>query len=420
MIAFLPIVFSLVGQAGPMAQEQALRYEIPAGWTSAVDPRSGVTSLMPGRLPFGRVCMITVFSPERFSGPPAAFHEEIMQRATGFVRALEPPQRDSVEGFLLTRVHQLMPNGAQLWLTIYTARWGEQGQAFVLTANTAAVARQYTPVADSMIARIAVPQLATASGAAAAVPVAAAAEPPPPCLRPTGIEICPKAVIPDDATIAIVGAYIAAAARSGFSVGAGVRSRVTTEVLLLFANGVAARSSMMKSGAMDDTYWSEGFATMDPRDPAQLGARRAGRWTERNGTITIDWQIGSPTTLTRDGQQLREQYTVWSPYPPVDGLRLDGRYQRRPEEYVSPSGITFHRDGTFEEDGLNVTMGGTVVNPGFPEQGSGTYQILRWSLILRFSTGFVQSIHLLIAAGDRANPAHIVLNGYDFVRAPAR
>jgi hypothetical protein len=419
MVALLSLVFSLVGLAGPIAQEPSLRYEIPADWASAVDPQSGVTSLMPRRLPFGRVCVITVFSPEHFTGAPGAFHDEIVHRATGYARALEPPRRDSLGGFQLTRLHQIMPNGVQLWLTVYTARWGEQGQAFVLSANTADIARKYTPIADAMISRIAVPLLAAAQATPAEGPIAAGngAPPPPPCLRPTGIEICPKAVVPDDPAMAIVGAYIAAAARSSFSVGTGVQSRVSTEILLLFGNGVAARSSAIKSGAMDDLYWSEGFATMDPRDPAQLGARRAGRWTERNGTITIAWQIGQPTTLTRDGQKLREEYTVWSPYLSIDGLRLDGRYQRRPEEYVSPSGITFHRDGTFDEDGLNVTMGGTTINPGFPERGAGRYQISRWSLILRFSTGFVQSINLLVGEGDAASPPDIVLNGYDYIRA---
>jgi hypothetical protein len=406
MIQLLLVVLSLVGQSGRTAQAPSLSYEIPAGWAGQVDPRSGVTSLAPRRLPFGRMCVVTVFSPEHFAGTPSAFHDEIVRRATAYARALEAPQRDSLGGFQLTRVHQIMPNGIQLWVTIYTASWGEQGQAFVVSANTADLARKYTPVADAMISHIAVPVLATAS-----------TESPPPCLRPTGIEICPKAVVADDPAIAIVGAYIATAARSSFSVGAGVQSRVGTQVLLLFANGVAARASASKSGAGDDLYWAEGFATMDPRDLTQLGARRAGRWTERNGTITIAWQVGQPVTLTRDGQKLREQYTAWAPYPSVDGLRLDGRYQRRPEAYVSPSGITFHRDGTFEADGLNVTMGGTTLNPGFPERGAGRYEISRWSLILTFSTGFVQSINLLVGAGDRAAPADLVLNGYDYVRA---
>ena len=410
MIALL--VFSLAVQAAPL-QEPPLRYAVPAGWASAVDPRSGVTSLMPRRLPFGRVYVITVFSPERFAGTPSAFHDEIVRRATGSARLLDPPQLDSSStggtgGRLATRVHQLMPNGAELWMTIYTVRWGEQGQAFVMTANNPDVAREYAPVADEMIRGIAVPEGAPVS----ARPVSSR---PLPCQRPTGIEICPKAVVPVDPEIAIVAAYIATAARSSFEVGRGVQSRVSTQILLLFANGVAARSSAMKG---DDLYWSEGFATMDPRDPAQLGARRVGRWTERDGTLAIAWQIGQPTTLTRDGQKLREQYTVWSPYASVDGLRLDGRYQRRREEYVSPSGITFHRDGTFEEDGLGVTMGGTTVNPGFPERGAGTYEISRWSLILRFSTGFLQSINLMLGDGDRTTPPDLVLNGYDYIRAP--
>ena len=412
MTALTPLLLAVLVQAPPAS----LPYAIPAGWTGAVNPNTGLVSLMPQRLPYGRVCLITVFGAEPFPGTATDYHEEIVRRATGFARPLEPPLRDSVGAFLLTRVHQLMPNGVQFWVTVYTTRWGDWGQAFVMTANAPDVFGRFAPVADAMIAGIPVPQTTAATAAPTATPARGGA--PPPCYRPNGIEFCPKPVVPDSPATAIAGAYIAAAARSGYNVGVGVRSTVRTEILLLFANGVAARVPLAKSGAIDDTYWAEGLATMDPRQPDSIGARSLGRWTERSGTISIRWQIGPPTTLTREGTKLKEEYTAWAPYPSVDGLQLEARYQRI-EEYVTPSWIALHRDGTFEENGVNVTMGGETINPLFPERGSGRYEIRRWSLILRFSTGFVQSINLLLG-DNRTAPPDILLNGYRYVRAPSR
>lgn len=401
-----------------LLQAPSLPYAMPAGWTGVVNPNTGLVSLMPQRLPFGRVCQITVFNPESFPGTESDYHEEIVRRATGFARPLEPPERDSIGAFQLTRVHQLMPNGAQFWVTVYTARWGDWGQAFVLAANAPDTYGRFAPAADAMIGAISVPQtgLAALPGASGPLP---GNGPRPACYRPNGIEFCPKPVVPDSPATAITGAYIAAAARSDYTVGVGVRSTVRTEILLLFANGIAARVPLAKSGSLDDTYWAEGLATMDPRQPDSIGARSLGRWSERGGTITIRWQIGQPTALTRSGNSLKEEYTTWAPYPSVDGLRLEARFQRI-EEYVTPSWIALHRDGTFEENGVNVTMGGETINPLFPARGSGRYEIRRWSLILRFSTGFVQSINLLLGGDNPTAPPDILLNGYRYVRSSSR
>ncbi len=419
--------------SGPaIPQGNALTYQVPEGWNQMVDRNTGVITLMPGGLAFGRVAVVTVFSPEPYSGSAAAYHDEIMRRATANGRLLEALRTRTAGGFLATWVRQLMPNGIQLWVTIYTARWSDRGQALVFSANAADVESKYLPAADAMVRSIVVPQALAGPPVAPQLPpnanlVTAPSTPTAtaPCLRPTGIEICPKPVPPPDQVVPIVGAYLSAGPRTSFSVDPrdpGVRSRVSTTILLLFANGVAARSSAMKDGT-DGTYWAEGFATMDPRDPSQLGARRAGRWSEHGDTVSIAWQIGPAVSLTRDGNTLKEQYSVWTPYPSVDGLRLEGRFERDlgaqvdiPGYQPTPQVLTLRQDGTFTADGVDIIMGGTVVNPGFPEHGSGTYEIARWSLILRFTTGFVQSINLLLGEGDRADPDGLVLNGNYFGR----
>ncbi len=71
--------------SGPVIQQgDALRYQVPEGWNQTIDRNTGVVTLMPRGLPFGRVSLVTVFSPERFSGPAEAFHDEIVRRATAY------------------------------------------------------------------------------------------------------------------------------------------------------------------------------------------------------------------------------------------------------------------------------------------------------------------------------------------------
>jgi len=395
-----------------------------------VNPANGLISLIPNGLPFGRVAGFTILSPEPFAGAPLAFHEMIVARGASAGRLLEPAQHGTTGGFLVTAIHQLMPNGMQIWVTIYTARWADRGQAMLFSVNAPDVGKKFGPVANEMIARIVVPQGPVASADPSGGPPPGASTPapgpgsltPPPCLRPQGIEFCPKPVPTGSQVVPLAGAWIATSAQTTFSVDQrdpGVKSRVSTGMIVLFTNGVAARSNLVSGGAIDENYWSEGLAAMDARDPSEFGYRGAGKWTESGGKVTITWQSGSSVTLTRDGERLKEQYITWNPYPSIDGLRLEGRYEH-PQPFGSPLGITLHRDGTFLADGLNNTMGGSTINPGFPEHGSGKYEISRWSLVLRFNTGFVQSINLMLGQGDPANPSDFVVNGYDFARVSGR
>ncbi len=142
--------------------------------------------------------------------------------------------------------------------------------------------------------------------------------------------------------------------------------------------------------------------------------RRFGRWTEENGTITVQMFQGPPLKLTRDGENLKGEWN-WKRLPPVDGLRLSGTYFRK-DAIGDPQSITFKEDGSLETSHANEIFGGSMVNPDFPVFGRGTYEIRKWSLILRFDTGYVQSINLLPDAG--ADSKGFLLNGYAFQRNP--
>jgi len=130
--------------------------------------------------------------------------------------------------------------------------------------------------------------------------------------------------------IALTGAYLAAAPRTGYSVQGGVQSHVETTLLLLFAN--RRRRASAAGEQRRDRRHLLGRGARHARSAGSVGDRRTRRGTlERSGgTITITWQIGGTQTLARAGNDLRERYVTWSPYPSVDGLRLAARYQHVP------------------------------------------------------------------------------------------
>src|SRR5438045_5628166 len=119
-----------------------------------------------------------VFKPQQFTGSAADYHAEIVRRTMLNARQVETP-RDAVLGpFLITSLHRMVPQG-HLYLRVYTARYADVGQTFLFSANTLDATAKFLPTADSMIARITVPAIATPAAAAAPQPVSA-----PPATKP--------------------------------------------------------------------------------------------------------------------------------------------------------------------------------------------------------------------------------------------
>jgi hypothetical protein len=157
-------------------------------------------------------------------------------------------------------------------------------------------------------------------------------------------------------------------------------------------------------------------------EPAKLANdRRYGRWSETDGKINIKWNQGPEDNVRKEKEDLKEANgTLWSAIKSFDGLRLDGTYVRE-VAIGQPYMITLRKDGTFDADQVNEVMGGKLVNKKFPELGSGTYEFRKWSLILRFDTGFDQSIHVMFDSGDPDTAKSILIAGYPFNRAaPAK
>ena len=166
------LVLTLCLATQPLAAQDELAYDPPRGWTASQDPSNGLVSLAAPGVPPPQVCVITVFRPEAFAGTGPAFHQEIVTRATSNTRVLESAPQGMVGAFQVTNVHQVMPNGLQLWSRIYTARWADRGQAFILVATMPDLVSQYTQAADAMMSRIVVPRaVAAAPSRAAAAPM---------------------------------------------------------------------------------------------------------------------------------------------------------------------------------------------------------------------------------------------------------
>lgn len=229
-----------------------------------------------------------------------------------------------------------------------------------------------------------------------------------------------KSTIPKDRDVPLKGVYLFVGYAYGASYG-GVGTtmtwgqKLTQQLLLLFENGVAAKTDL-RGGNLAGKYQAEGFATMDVANPAAVSGSPFGRWTDQGDSIQIQWNIGAPTILAKDGSNLQGKGEKWTPFHLPEGDLIEGTFVRKMEAGLRSQAIVLRKDGTFVGDGVNVTMGGSMVNPAFPERGAGTYEVHKGSMILSFSNGFAQSIACVLDKSGDGAIRTIVLNGFPFER----
>lgn len=150
--------------------------------------------------------------------------------------------------------------------------------------------------------------------------------------------------------------------------------------------------------------------------PASADDRYA-RWTEQDGVVRIPFPGIRALELTRGPTGFTARNgSKWLRVEPVDGLRLQGRFAQPASSLTPEAWISFAADGTFEQADLVHALGGPTNNPGFPRRGKGTYELRKWSLILRFDGGFTQTIQFLGIGRKLPDPAAIVLGGAELVR----
>lgn len=165
-------------------------------------------------------------------------------------------------------------------------------------------------------------------------------------------------------------------------------SSVLTDHILFFENGIVVRT-----GVIDGPR--ECYAALPVANLATLPFNY-GRWREDKAAraIDVDWQEGPAWHLAREGDK-REKLSLNGKrllkLRPVDGAKLDGTYVYRSGNDVTA--LAFAADSGFETLNLteSMTCGGAMV-----ANGSGTYEVRKWTLILHFSNGTTSMLPITI------------------------
>jgi hypothetical protein len=231
--------------------------------------------------------------------------------------------------------------------------------------------------------------------------------------RPGDPIMQPRPQLPPDRDIPIKGAWFMTGIGFG-AVNAGVGgsaygSHAVQQLLILYANGVAVKADIF-GGNLAGHHQAEGFATLDVTDPGVTSQGGFGRWTQQGQTIGVTWNYAGPEMLTVSGDALVGGGATYEPWRLADGLRLQGAFVRRMEAGLRSQGIVLTEDGAFAADGVNITMGGSLVMPQFPPIGFGTYEVRKGSLILRYANGFT------VAIACNVNGNTLLLNDFPFAR----
>lgn len=154
-------------------------------------------------------------------------------------------------------------------------------------------------------------------------------------------------------------------------------------------------------------------------------------YTVRGDEVRIRWLSGAERVLRRqaDGSLRTPDRLDYVRYDPLDGRRLEGRYDilwKRPYQTVS---IRFGRDGRFSERNVLANIGWRTLervrDPALDRmmsvpEGSGSYAFRANTLELRYDDGRVMRIVASIPHVEvgKAVPEEIHLSGHDFRRVP--
>ncbi|HZE96585.1 MAG TPA: hypothetical protein VE981_06145 [Planctomycetota bacterium] len=400
ILLLLPFLFQT---PEPPAREKAssITYVRPKGWTRQEMP-NGIVALIPPD-PDSRQCAIFILQGQRGQTNELVYHNTLFQSALQGSQVDGTPDRAYRGSWQFTRARTVNAQRQNSWIGLYTTRVDDRLEGVMVTAATEELFKKHRFTVERLVVGIDFP----------------GAKPPP----PSGGTDWTPAPVPDKARdVPIVGAWLVARMELVFSADPkfGAQKQMqTVKVVALFENKVAAKVDARSTGVIDSTYPAEGLATMNISDASLLaGNRRFGTWSEEDGKIRIKWNQGAEDVVERVNADLKGNGILWSAIKSIDGLRLDATYTR-PNDFGLPYLLALRKDGTFDTDQVNETIGGKQVNKKMPEIGSGTYEFRKWSLILRFDTGFVQSIHVEFVGDDPAASKSILINGYAFDRSAA-
>jgi hypothetical protein len=380
------LLLAVLPAQDPPAREKAsaFTYARPKGWTRQDLPNNVIALRPPGD--DGQQCGLFILAGQNAELNELVYHNQMWQQLTPLCQ-VDKTEKAYRGPWQYTRAKVLTPQKQNQWMGLYTTKSGPHLEALLFAGSSEDLFQKYRFTVERMITAIEFPDARPAAGGA-------------PEWKPAPLPA---------KDVRIVGAWVVARMETELGV-----QKHRVKIVALFENGVAAKVDAARTGLNDSTFPAEGLATMDVSNPG-ANDRRFGKWTEGDGKIAITWNQGPEDAVTRTGENLKDAAGVlWSGMKPIDGLRLQKSFVRDVPN-GPPAMLVLRKDGTFDADQVNETMGGKLVNPKFPEMGSGTYEFRKWSLILRFDTGFVQSIHVLFDADDPAKAKQILVSEAPFV-----
>jgi len=387
----------------------------PAGWDMRNDG-SVVLMMSPGVAP-NRVGLTLIPPGSPVGDAKSWFSDQTNRLAQATGRVLNATQIKDQGGVLLRVILTQQQNSQKVRMIFFgypTAR----GLSIPILLVPLAVADQDPRVATGTqyVMQLAAQKFELTSGPTSAGQPATAWRP------KTDIDLTyhAKAIIPKERDVPIKNVYVFVGYAFGPSYG-GVGTtmtwgqRATQQLLLLFENGVCAKTDL-KGDNLAGHHQAEGFATMDAANPAAVAGAPYGHWTDNGSSIHIQWNSGAPSDLAKNGNTLEGKGERWTPFHLAEGQQLEGTFVRKMEAGLRSQWIVLHKNGTFEGDGVNVTMGGDLVSPNFPAHGSGTYEVHKGSMILYFANGFTQAIACMIDNAPNGDAKTVLLNGFPFER----
>jgi len=395
----------------------------PPGWTMQTTG-GAIVMFSPGE-PVNRIA-ITLLPPGKPMGNPGIwFGNQVLALAQAGGRTLGATEVSEQEGILLRLVQVENQNHTKLREVFYGYR-SARGMSIPILMIPPGVNDQdpRLETANQYIQQLAAQrfELTAENSQAPAQPAAQPPAQPANNFGKTDIDLTyhAKAVISKERDVPLKGVYVFIGYGFGASYG-GVGTTMSwgqqakQQLLLLFANGVVAKTDL-NGDNLAGHHEAEGFATMDVTNPAAIAGAPFGHWTENGNSIHIRWNIGAPTDLAKIGNNLEGKGERWTPFKLAEGDRMEGTFVRKMEAGLRSQWIVLHKNGTFEGDGVNITMGGEIVNPYFPAHGSGTYEVHKGSLILFFQNGFTQAIECMIDNAPNGEAKIVLLNGFPFER----
>jgi hypothetical protein len=182
---------------------------------------------------------------------------------------------------------------------------------------------------------------------------------------------------------------------------------------------------LRSAGVADfSTTYPEGYAASTvvfKHDPG-LENGSIGSWKARGDTQVqiVRTEGAAAQVYQRENGRLRFGDQQWQPMPPVDGMRLDGRWTIKPNPGatgIAPPKvlIEFTNEGRFKDDGvLDYACLYDLIRGKPPKKGAGTYELRDWTVLLKYDDGVSWSTDFSTIGTDPKDHSSILFGVYAF------